>query len=101
MINFSFHKIETELFVNFQARINETEKRKWASVIDTTFNGGNKDQFTTMKVPRQCSLVLLVKVNWREGEAFGSGEGREMKSGARRESEQGLTAFDFDFDINL
>jgi hypothetical protein len=24
-----------------------------------------------MKVPRQCPLVLLVKVGWREGKTFG------------------------------
>jgi hypothetical protein len=44
-----------------------------------------------MKVPRQCPLVLLVNVVCREGEAFGSEEGRETRSGARREVEQGLT----------
>jgi hypothetical protein len=32
-----------------------------------------------MKVPRQCSLVLLVKVGGIEGKAFGSGEGRDEK----------------------
>jgi hypothetical protein len=29
-----------------------------------------------VKVPRQCPLVLLVKVGWREGEALRSEEGR-------------------------
>jgi hypothetical protein len=29
-----------------------------------------------MKVPRQCPLVLLVKVDGRVGKAFVSGEGR-------------------------
>jgi hypothetical protein len=67
-------------------------------VIDTTFNerGG---KFTATKVPRQCPLVLLVKVVRREGKAFGTGEGNAMRSGARREDEQGLTAFDRSFEF--
>jgi hypothetical protein len=37
-------------------------KRKWRGVVrDTTFNE-EKEIFPTMKVPRQCPLVLLVKV---------------------------------------
>jgi hypothetical protein len=37
--------------------------RKWERVVrDAIFNGGNGDKFTTMKVPRQYPLVLLVKV---------------------------------------
>jgi hypothetical protein len=44
-----------------------------------------------VKVPRQCPLVLLVKLGCREG--------REMKSGARREVEQGLTAFVQNFEF--
>jgi hypothetical protein len=31
-------------------------------VRDTTFNGGGRDKFAAVKVPRQCPLVLLVKV---------------------------------------
>jgi hypothetical protein len=38
-----------------------------------------------MKVPRQCPLVLLVKVVWRDGKAFESAEGRAMRSGTRTE----------------
>jgi ribosomal protein L34 len=46
----------------------ERERRKkvgWV-VRDTTFNGGGrrKAMFAAMKVPRQCPLVLLVKVSW-------------------------------------
>jgi hypothetical protein len=45
-----------------------------------------------MKVPRQCPLVLLVKVGWRGGKTFGCEEGRDEVE-ARREVEQGSTAF--------
>jgi hypothetical protein len=31
-------------------------------------------KFTAMKVPRQCPLVLLVKVGWRGGKTFGREE---------------------------
>jgi hypothetical protein len=30
---------------------------------EETFNEGNRDTFSAMKVPRQCPLVLLVKVD--------------------------------------
>jgi hypothetical protein len=40
-----------------------------------------------MKVPRQCPLVLLVKVGIRKGKALESGEGRVMSGGARGEVE--------------
>jgi hypothetical protein len=33
------------------------------------------------------------KGRFSDGKAIGSGEGKEMKSGVRREVEQGLTAF--------
>jgi hypothetical protein len=38
------------------------------------------------------------KGSFSEGKAFGSGEGK-MKSGARREVEQGLTAFVHNFEF--
>jgi hypothetical protein len=44
---------------------------------DTTFNRGNKPKFTAMKIPRQCPLVLLIKVGWRGDKTFGSEEGRD------------------------
>jgi hypothetical protein len=34
-----------------------------------------------VKVPRQCPLVLLVKIDGKEGKTFGNEEGREIKSG--------------------
>jgi hypothetical protein len=41
----------------------ERERRESGGrvVRDTAFNGGNRDKFMAMKVPRQCPLVLLVK----------------------------------------
>jgi hypothetical protein len=48
------------------------------------------DKFTAAKVPRQCPLVLLVNVRCREGKAFESVDGREMKTGARREDEHSI-----------
>jgi hypothetical protein len=61
--------------------------------------GGHKFRFPATKVPRQCPLVLLVKVGLMKVKAFGSGKGR-MKIGARREVElQGLTAFVHSFEF--
>jgi hypothetical protein len=53
----------------------EREERKVGWVVrDTTFNSGgeNKAKFAATKVPRQCPLVLLVKVSWIGGKTFGS-----------------------------
>jgi hypothetical protein len=48
------------IMLNSETRMKEREQRV---VTETTaFNGENRDKFTAMKVPRQCSLVLLVKV---------------------------------------
>jgi hypothetical protein len=38
-----------------------------------------KHTFTAMQVPRQCPVVLLVKVVWRGGKMCGSEEGRYEK----------------------
>jgi hypothetical protein len=62
---------------------------------------GKTDKFTAVDVPRQCSLVPLVKLDLRGRKTFGSGEGRAMRSVARRETEQALTAFDWSFDVNM
>jgi hypothetical protein len=37
--------------------------------------GRNRDKFTAAKVPRQCPIVLLVKVGSRGGKTFVSEEG--------------------------
>jgi hypothetical protein len=42
-----------------------------------------------MKVPRQCSVVLLVKTHFKK--IFQSGDGKTTRSGARREAEENLT----------
>jgi hypothetical protein len=41
------------------------EEKVWGAgvTIDTIFNGWGEHKFTDMKVPRQCPLVLLVKVD--------------------------------------
>jgi hypothetical protein len=52
------------------------EKRKYVWVVrEATFNRENIVKFTVMKVPRQCSFVLVM--GWRGGKNFGSEEGRE------------------------
>jgi hypothetical protein len=46
-----------------EARRREREEKVGGVAIGTTFNGGtHKFRFAAMKVPRQCQLVLLVKV---------------------------------------
>jgi hypothetical protein len=43
--------------------------------VYTTFKKGKvRDKFTAMNVPRQCPLVLLVKVGWRGGKTSGGEE---------------------------
>jgi hypothetical protein len=41
----------------------EREEKVGGVAVDTTFNGGTQIKFKATKVPRQCSLVLLVMVN--------------------------------------
>jgi hypothetical protein len=41
--------------------------------------GRVRGKFRVMKVPRQCPLVLLVKVDWRGGKAFGCEEGIDQR----------------------
>jgi hypothetical protein len=38
-----------------------------------------RTKFTAMKVPRQCPLVLLVKVGWTGGKTFGCEEVRDER----------------------
>jgi hypothetical protein len=64
--------------------------------IDTTFNGGHKFKFCSYEGPQAVPARPSGKGRFREGKAFGSGESK-MKSGARREVEQGLTAFVHNF----
>jgi hypothetical protein len=44
-------------------------------MFECTFNRlkreGRKDELLTIKFPRHCSLILLVKVGSEEGKAFG------------------------------
>jgi hypothetical protein len=41
--------------------------------------GRARAKFTAMKVPRQCLLVLLIKVGWRGGKTFRCEEGRDER----------------------
>jgi hypothetical protein len=41
--------------------------------------GRARAKFTAMKVPRQCPLVLLVKVVLRVGKTFGCDEGKDER----------------------
>jgi hypothetical protein len=55
--------------------------------------GKVRAKFTAVKVPRQCPLVLLLKVGWRVGKTFGCEEIIGIEGGAEREVEQSSTAF--------
>ena len=48
---------------------------------ETAFNTGGETKFTALEFPRQCPLVLLMKVSWRESRALGSEEGKVFGSG--------------------
>jgi hypothetical protein len=45
---------------------------------------GGRVKFTTVKVPTQCPLVLLVKVGLRGGKTFGSEESKVGKWSKQR-----------------
>jgi hypothetical protein len=47
----------------------------------TTFDGVKEyRKCQVLKVPRECLLVLLVKVDWKEGKVLGSGRGKAVGS---------------------
>jgi hypothetical protein len=54
-------------------------------MFECTFNRlkreGRKDELLTIKFPRHCWLILLVKVGSEEGKAFGIGDSRVIRSG--------------------
>jgi hypothetical protein len=64
------------------------KKRKWGEVSDRNFiqPGETEINFRLKRFPGHCPLVLLVKVGWREDKAFGNGEVRVTRRGARRKS---------------
>jgi hypothetical protein len=58
----------------------ERERRESGWIVRDIFNRGeDRAKFTVMKVPRQCPLVLLVKVGWKGGKTFGCEEGRNER----------------------
>jgi len=48
---------------------------------EIAFNRERETKFTAVQVRRQCPLVLLVKVSWRESRAFGSEDDKVFGSG--------------------
>jgi hypothetical protein len=76
----------------FDSLKHEKERKKGVGgvVRDIMFNGRGTDKFTAINIPRQCPLVLWVKAAKIQGKAFGSGEGRQAKNGARTEAEAHL-----------
>jgi hypothetical protein len=59
------------------------EAEQW----DTLQLTDETDISSAVKVPRRCSLFLLVKVDWREE----SGEGRALRNGTRSEAKRSST----------
>jgi hypothetical protein len=59
---------------------NKKQKEKLEYWEKLHLTGVKRKKCSSMKVPRQYPLVLLVKVGWRDGKAFGSWEGRAMRT---------------------
>jgi hypothetical protein len=79
-------------------------KRQWEiSDGHYTKKEWNRDKFMAKKVLRQCPLVSLVKVIWRNSKAFRNGEGKEIESVWRRAVQWVLlqTTTNLNFGINL
>jgi hypothetical protein len=53
----------------------------WGSV---GLRNGETAEFKATRVPRQCSLVLLVKVFWKGGKKFGSEQSSDEKWGKEK-----------------
>jgi predicted metal-dependent RNase len=67
-----------QLLVSQKKETKREESESGMEVVkDITFRGGRKYIFLpVLKVPRQCSLVLLVEVRLREGDAFRNRKGK-------------------------
>jgi len=53
-----------------------------AIIIIIIITGGeNRKKLTAPKVLKQCPLVLLAKISWKQGKALGSAEGSVIESG--------------------
>jgi hypothetical protein len=66
---------------------------------DITFNGVGDIFNFGYEGPQAMPARPSGEGRFSESKAFGSGEGKEMKSGARREVEHGLTAFVRNFEF--
>jgi hypothetical protein len=66
------------------------ERRESGEYCETQHITAKPYKFIATKVPSQCPLVIMLKVNWRENKS--EVDKVEMKSGARRGVEQGPTA---------
>jgi hypothetical protein len=62
----------------------EREEKVGGGVRHYIEKGRTRANFTAMKVPRQCPLVLLVKVGWRGGKSFGCKEGIDERRSRER-----------------
>jgi hypothetical protein len=78
----TFYNYHYYRYYLFQEWEREREKRKWGEVVrGTTFNGGKGRSISyspALKLPRPCSLILLVNVSLREGKAVGSEKGKVL-----------------------
>lgn len=60
---------------------NKKREEKAREQCEILYVMGETEKFTATKFHRQFPFVLLVKVGLKEGQTFGSGGGRDMKSG--------------------
>jgi hypothetical protein len=76
----------------FSLDVNSADKLKASSETDTLHLTTGTGQIVGYEGSQK--ELPESKGRLREGKAFGSGEGRAMRSGTRREVLQGLNAFD-------
>jgi hypothetical protein len=81
-------------------RERERERERRGVVRNAILTEGNR-KASSMKVPGQCPLVLLVKVVWREGKTLGSGEGKALGSDGGKEFASGPKPPSFFFFKNI
>ena len=56
-------------------RRREDEVPRGTTIFIITKGAGHSEKVTALKVPRQCPLVLLVKLDWNQAKALGSEAG--------------------------
>jgi hypothetical protein len=70
----------SELISPLELKVRERERERAEGEKNETLHCTvrNERNFTALEAPRQCPLVLLQNIGWKEGKTLGSEEGKVL-----------------------